>query len=64
VIAASGLRWVLSLMVAVPVLYGVWRLVLPGAGIAERVDHVLHAAMGTLMIAMAWPWGMNLPVVP
>ncbi len=63
-IAASGLRWVLSLMFAVPVAYGVWKSVSPGAGIAERVDHLLHAVMGVLMIAMAWPWGMDLPVLP
>ncbi|MCX5250624.1 DUF5134 domain-containing protein [Streptomyces sp. NBC_00201] len=63
-IAASGLRWVLSLMFALPVLYGVWRAVSPGTRIAERVDHALHAAMGVLMIAMAWPQGMDLPVVP
>ncbi|WP_323184387.1 DUF5134 domain-containing protein [Streptomyces canus] len=51
-------------MFAVPVGYGVWRLVLPATGIGERVDHALHAAMGVLMIAMARPWGMDLPVVP
>jgi len=64
VIAASGLRWVLSLMFAVPVVYGMWKVVAPGAGVAERVDHVLHAVMGVLMIAMAWPRGMDLPVLP
>ncbi|MFB6849669.1 DUF5134 domain-containing protein [Streptomyces sp. NPDC056373] len=64
VVAASGLRWILSLMFAVPILYGVWRLVSPGTGIAGRVDHALHAAMGVLMIAMAWPWGMELPALP
>ncbi|MBA5224645.1 MULTISPECIES: DUF5134 domain-containing protein [Streptomyces] len=63
-VAASGLRWVLSLLFAVPVAYGVWRLVLPGTSAGERVDHALHAAMGVLMIAMAWPWGTDLPVVP
>ncbi|MEU3344936.1 DUF5134 domain-containing protein [Streptomyces sp. NPDC006700] len=51
-------------MFTVPVLHGVRTLVLPGAGVADRLDHALHAAMGTLMIAMAWPWGMDLPVVP
>ncbi|MEU6536876.1 DUF5134 domain-containing protein [Streptomyces sp. NPDC047000] len=64
VIAASGLRWILGLMFAASVAYGAWRLVLPGRGVGERVDHALHAAMGVLMIAMAWPWGMDLPVVP
>ncbi|MFK4546430.1 hypothetical protein RKD29_006026 [Streptomyces tendae] len=63
-IAASGLRWILTLMFAAPVLYGLWRLVLPAAGLTGRVGHVLHAAMGVLMIAMAWPWGMDLAVAP
>ncbi len=63
-IAAGGLRWILSLMFAVPLLYGVWRMVLPATGVAERADHALHAAMGALMIAMAWPWGMDLPALP
>ncbi|WP_215449678.1 DUF5134 domain-containing protein [Streptomyces sp. ATCC 21386] len=63
-IAASGLRWVLSLLFTVPVLYGLGKSVLPGAGITERIDHALHAAMGALMVAMAWPWGMGLPVGP
>ncbi|WP_328935039.1 MULTISPECIES: DUF5134 domain-containing protein [unclassified Streptomyces] len=64
VIAASGLRWILSLMFAMPVLYGVWRMVLPATGLAERADHLWHAAMGVLMIAMAWPWGMDLAALP
>ncbi|RMB84835.1 DUF5134 domain-containing protein [Streptomyces shenzhenensis] len=63
-IAATGLRWILTLLFAVPVGYGVWRAVLPGARAAERVDHALHAAMGVLMAAMAWPWGMDLSAAP
>ncbi|MEU9635825.1 DUF5134 domain-containing protein [Streptomyces tendae] len=63
-IAASGLRWILTLMFAAPVLYGLWRLVLPTTGLTGRVGHVLHAAMGVLMIAMAWPWGMDLAAAP
>ncbi|MYR45877.1 DUF5134 domain-containing protein [Streptomyces sp. SID5910] len=63
-IAANGLRWLLTLMFAAPVLYGLWRLVRTATGLTGRVGHVLHAAMGVLMIAMAWPWGMDLAVVP
>lgn len=63
-IAANGLRWILTLMFAAPVLYGLWRLVLPTTGPTGRVGHVLHAAMGVLMIAMTWPWGMDLAVAP
>jgi hypothetical protein len=64
VIAASGLRWILTLVFAVPVLHGVWSAIRPGAVIAERVDHVLHAVMGALMAAMAWPWGTHLSAAP
>lgn len=63
-VSASGLRWFLSVLFAVPVLYGTWRMVVPGTAVAERVGHAWHAAMGALMIAMAWPWGMDVPVVP
>ncbi|GAA2485504.1 DUF5134 domain-containing protein [Actinocorallia cavernae] len=63
-IAAGGLRWILTLLFAVPTVYGLWRTVRPGAEPAVRVDHGLHAVMGALMIAMAWPWGMDLPSTP
>ncbi|MFD4575391.1 DUF5134 domain-containing protein [Streptomyces sp. NPDC058417] len=63
-IAASGLRWILSLLFAVPAGYGLWMLARPGTAWAERLDHVVHAAMGGLMLAMAWPWGMDLPAGP
>lgn len=63
-IAATGLRWILTLLFAVPVVFGLWRAVLPGTEAAERMDHALHAAMGVLMVAMAWPWGMDLSAEP
>ncbi|MGW3240171.1 DUF5134 domain-containing protein [Streptomyces olivaceus] len=63
-IAANGLRWILTLMFAAPALHGLWRLVQPTTDLTGRVGHVLHAAMGVLMIAMAWPWGMGLAVAP
>ncbi|MEV6946731.1 DUF5134 domain-containing protein [Streptomyces sp. NPDC051172] len=63
-IAASGLRWILTLAFALSSVHGIWCMVLPGTNIAARVDHALHAAMGVFMIAMAWPWGMDFPAVP
>ncbi|MCQ8836045.1 DUF5134 domain-containing protein [Streptomyces malaysiensis] len=63
-IAATGLRWILTVLFAAPVVYGVWRAVLLGTEVADRLDHALHAAMGVLMAAMAWPWGMHLPAQP
>ncbi|MEU6497263.1 DUF5134 domain-containing protein [Streptomyces sp. NPDC046984] len=63
-IAASGLRWLLTAVFALPVLYGLWSAVAPGRAVTERVDHALHAVMGLFMIAMVWPWGMDLPPNP
>ncbi|CAM5722028.1 hypothetical protein SCANM63S_00874 [Streptomyces canarius] len=64
VIAATGLRWILTLLFAVSVVHGVWRAALPGTRAADRVDHTLHAAMGVLMTAMAPAWGMDLSAAP
>ncbi|MEU6173624.1 DUF5134 domain-containing protein [Streptantibioticus parmotrematis] len=64
-----GLRWILTLVFALVTAFSVTRAVRPGAGhggsvSAQRVTHALHAVMGLAMIAMAWPWGMRLPVAP
>jgi hypothetical protein len=64
VIAATGLRWILTLLFAVSAAHGVWRAVLPGTAVTARVDHALHVAMSALMAAMAWPWGMDLSAGP
>jgi len=64
VIAASGLRWIFTLVFALTTAYGIQRAVRPGAAPADRVDHALHAVMGLSMIAMVWPWGMDVPVLP
>ncbi|MYV48862.1 DUF5134 domain-containing protein [Streptomyces sp. SID2888] len=63
-IAASGLRWLLSAVFAVPLLHGLWSAAAHGRTVAPRVDHALHAVMGLFMIAMVWPWGMDLPSDP
>ncbi|MEU0841538.1 DUF5134 domain-containing protein [Streptomyces sp. NPDC005962] len=68
-IAATGLRWVLTLLFVVPALAAVWRTGAPGRagggpGAVERVAHLLHAVMALTMAAMVWPWGMNLPAGP
>ncbi|MEU6346805.1 DUF5134 domain-containing protein [Streptomyces sp. NPDC046977] len=63
-IAASGLRWLLSAMFALPTLYSLWLMVAPVTSLNERVSHVLHSAMGVAMIAMVWPWGMDLSSGP
>ncbi|PWI42662.1 DUF5134 domain-containing protein [Streptomyces sp. ICBB 8177] len=68
-IAATGLRWTLTLAFALVTTFSVTRAVRPGAGHggsanSQRVTHALHALMGLAMIAMAWPWGRRLPVAP
>ncbi|MCX5134532.1 DUF5134 domain-containing protein [Streptomyces sp. NBC_00340] len=63
-IAASGLRWTLTLVFALTAAHGFRRAVIPGATRADRVDHALHTAMGLAMIAMVWPWGMDLAAGP
>ncbi|MBI0294703.1 DUF5134 domain-containing protein [Streptomyces sp. PRKS01-29] len=68
-IAATGLRWVLTVLFLVPALSAVWRAVTPGRagggpGASGRVAHLLHAVMALAMVAMVWPWGMDLPARP
>ena len=68
-IAAGGLRWVLTGLFVVPALAGMWRAGAPacareGPGAVERIAHLLHAAMALAMVAMVWPWGMKLPAWP
>ncbi|MFJ3895390.1 DUF5134 domain-containing protein [Streptomyces sp. NPDC090083] len=63
-IAASGLRWIFTLVFALTAAHGSLRGVRPGAVLPDRVDHALHAVMGLSMIAMVWPWGMDVPALP
>ena len=55
------LRWVLTVGFAGT---GCWFLVrgLRRAGVADRISSLAHVVMSAGMIAMAWPWGMSLPV--
>ncbi|MGW1163154.1 DUF5134 domain-containing protein [Streptomyces sp. NPDC002519] len=63
-IAATGLRWILTAVFALSALHGGWQVARPGYASARRVDHGLHTLMGLAMIAMVWPWGMDLPAAP
>ncbi|MFF0049196.1 DUF5134 domain-containing protein [Streptomyces sp. NPDC005498] len=66
-IAATGLRWILTLLFCVLAAYGLWRALAPAAAghrWAARLTHGLHAVMAAAMAAMAWAWGMDLLVVP
>ncbi|NGO73965.1 DUF5134 domain-containing protein [Streptomyces sp. SB3404] len=62
-IAAMGLRWILTLVFAALAGYAAWRAVRSPRWPA-RVSHALHAAMAVAMAVMVWPWGMQLAVGP
>ena len=68
-IAAAGLRWILTLLFVVPALSAMWRTGASrsaggGPDTVGRIAHLLHAVMALAMAAMVWPWGMNLPAGP
>ncbi|NJP46339.1 DUF5134 domain-containing protein [Actinacidiphila epipremni] len=64
-IAAHGLRWVLTTMLAVVTVVSLMRALRPdGLPATERAAHALHAVMGVAMAVMAWPAGMDVPATP
>jgi hypothetical protein len=66
-IAAHGLRLILTVLFAVVAAFSLYRAIRPGPADhapADRLSHALHAAMGLAMLAMTWPWGMRLPAAP
>ncbi|MER8029987.1 DUF5134 domain-containing protein [Streptomyces bauhiniae] len=63
-INATGLRLLLTALFVFPTVYALWLTATPGRALSDRVGHALHAVMGVAMVAMVWPWGMQLPVGP
>ncbi|WP_406144248.1 DUF5134 domain-containing protein [Streptomyces sp. NBC_01012] len=64
-IAATGLRWILTLLFCALAAYGLWRAFAARSHPwTARLAHGLHAVMALAMFAMAWPWGMDLPGTP
>ncbi|GHJ41267.1 DUF5134 domain-containing protein [Streptomyces sp. TS71-3] len=73
-IAATGLRWILTVLFTVLALYALWRALRSdhapratrahGPDAVGRVGHLLHAVMALAMGAMVWPWGMSLAGAP
>ncbi|NEC09597.1 DUF5134 domain-containing protein [Streptomyces sp. SID7909] len=64
-IAANGLRWILSLLFCALAVYGLWRAFMARThSWTARLAHGLHAVMALAMFAMAWSWGMDLPATP
>ncbi|GAA2083543.1 DUF5134 domain-containing protein [Streptomyces albiaxialis] len=62
-IAATGLRWILTLAFAALAVHGTWRAVRAPRW-PYRVSHLLHAVMAVAMAVMAWPRGMELTAGP
>lgn len=63
-IAATGLRWILTALFLLPALFALRATAAPDRASADRVGHVLHAVMAAAMAAMVWPWGTDLPAGP
>jgi len=64
-IAATGLRWILTMLFCVLAAYGLWRALAARAHVwTAWFAQGLHAVMALAMFAMVWPWGMDLLVVP
>ncbi|MEU0297972.1 DUF5134 domain-containing protein [Streptomyces sp. NPDC006175] len=64
-IAATGLRWILTLLFCALAVHALWRVFAPGShSWTARLAHGLHGVMALAMFAMAWPWGMDLPGTP
>ncbi|MFF3786941.1 DUF5134 domain-containing protein [Streptomyces sp. NPDC001933] len=64
-IAATGLRWILTLLFCALAAYGLWRaLAARSHPWTARLAHALHAVMALAMFAMSWSWGMDLPGTP
>lgn len=58
------LRWILTVSFAVIGGYYLIRCIEADSAPVRRVSCVAHVAMSAAMIAMVWPWGMNIPVEP
>ncbi|MFF7159726.1 DUF5134 domain-containing protein [Streptomyces sp. NPDC008139] len=65
-IAAHGLRWILTVLFVVVTAVSLARALRPDPAhaAAERTTHALHAAMGPAMAVMVWPRGMDVPGTP
>jgi uncharacterized protein DUF5134 len=63
VIAAEGLRWILTVVFVATGAFCAYRCTRQGTA-AERVGDVLHVVMCVAMVAMAWPAGMGVARLP
>lgn len=63
-IDSVALRWILTAAFAVLGMLYVVSSVRVGRAWTQRVSGAAHVVMCAAMIAMAWPWGMDIPVRP
>ncbi|WP_030899678.1 DUF5134 domain-containing protein [Streptomyces sp. NRRL F-5126] len=70
-IAATGLKWLMTALFAAIAAYAAWRVAAGprtagahGHRATDRVAHALHAVMAVAMAVMVWPAGMRVPAVP
>ncbi|CAB4882883.1 DUF5134 domain-containing protein [Rhodococcus sp. IEGM 1401] len=62
-IADSSLRWITTALFVFAAGYCVYRII-RAAQWNVRIDHGFHLVMCAAMIAMAWPWGLGVPLLP
>lgn len=62
-IAATGLRWLVTVVFVAAGVFCLYRCVRHGS-VLNRVNDLLHVLMCAAMIAMAWPVGMGFARVP
>ncbi|MGA9869588.1 MAG: DUF5134 domain-containing protein [Rhodococcus sp. (in: high G+C Gram-positive bacteria)] len=62
-IADTSLRWITTALFVFAAGYCVYRIS-RAAHWNIRIDHGFHLLMCAAMIAMAWPWGLGVPLLP
>ncbi|OZD10397.1 DUF5134 domain-containing protein [Rhodococcus sp. 05-2256-B2] len=62
-IADASLRWICTALFTFAAGWCLFRVVSASAS-SVRIGHGLHLSMCTAMIAMAWPWGDSVPLLP
>ncbi|OZC76937.1 hypothetical protein CH274_19925 [Rhodococcus sp. 06-418-5] len=62
-IGDTSLRWITTALFVFAAGYCVYRII-RAANWNVRIDHGFHLVMCAAMIAMVWPWGLGVPLLP
>lgn len=62
-IADASLRWIITALFVFAAGYCGYRI-MRVAHWNARIDHGFHLVMCAAMVAMAWPWGLRVPLLP